>query len=94
MLTSGVDFSKRTSVYSVWDATGHRLQRCKLDNGPQAMCAFFQALPAAPMQLAMTATRNWGLYDETVKGYAAHFYLAHSGEDAGDHPVGDQERPA
>ena len=77
MLTIGVDFSKRTSVYSVWDATGHRLQRCKLDNEPQVMRQFFQSLPAEPIQLAMEATRNWGLYYETVRGYVDHFYLAH-----------------
>jgi len=77
MLTIGVDFSKRTSVYSVWDATGHRLQRCKLDNEPQVMRQFFQALPAEPIQLAMEATRNWGLYYETVRGSVDHFYLAH-----------------
>src|SRR3989338_5459680 len=62
MLTIGVDFSKRTSVYSVWDASGKRLQRCKLDNEPGVMRQFFQGLPAEPIQLAMEATRNWGLY--------------------------------
>jgi transposase len=77
MLTIGVDFSKRTSVYSVWDASGQRIQRCKLDNEPQVMRQFFERLPAEPVQLAMEATRNWGLYYETVKGYVARFYLAH-----------------
>jgi len=78
MLTIGVDFSKRTSVYSVWDATGHRLLRCKLDNEPGVMRQFFESLPAQePLQLAMEATRNWGLYYETVRGYVDHFYLAH-----------------
>ena len=78
MLTIGVDFSKRSSVYSVLDATGRRLIRCKLDNEPQVMRQFFASLPPAePVQLAMEATRNWGLYYETVKGYVDRFYLAH-----------------
>ena len=77
MLTIGVDVSKRTSVYSVLDATGQRLKRCKLDNEPGVMRQFFEGLPAEPIQLAMEATRNWGLYYETIRGYVDHFYLAH-----------------
>ena len=77
MLTIGVDFSKRTSVYSVLDSLGHRIKRCKVENDPVLMSEFFKNLPEEPLVLAMEATRNWGLYYETVKDNVNHFLLAH-----------------
>ena len=41
------------------------------------MREFFETLSKEPHQLAMEATRNWGLYYETVKGYVEHFHLGH-----------------
>jgi len=77
MITIGVDFSKRTSVYSVLDGNGQRIKRFKMENNPVLMKEFFEALGDEPKELTMEATRNWGLYYETVKGHVDHFYLGH-----------------
>jgi transposase len=78
MITIGVDFSKRTSVYSVLDSQGQRIKRIKLENDPNLMEQFFKTLPEnEPRELTLEATRNWGLYYETVKGYVEHFHLGH-----------------
>lgn len=78
MITIGVDFSKRTSSYHVLDDKGKKLMRCKLENSPEAIEGFFQRLPSdEPKQLAMEATRNWGLYYETVKNHVDSFKLGH-----------------
>ena len=77
MLTIGVDFSKRTSVYSVLDSFGYRIKRCKVENDPVLMREFFKSLPEELIVLTMETTRNWGLYYETVKEQVDHFYLAH-----------------
>ena len=78
MLTIGVDFSKRFSVYSVLDENGSRIKRAKVINDPKLIHDFFvHILPKGPKELAMEATRNWGLYYETVNPYVEHFYLGH-----------------
>ena len=77
MITIGVDFSKRTSSYHVLDEKGERLKRCKVENTPQAIEQFFGDLPNEPKQLTMEASRNWGLYYETVKPHVDIFHLGH-----------------
>lgn len=77
MITIGVDFSKRTSSYHVLNEKGQRLKRCKVENDPRKIKEFFEELPQGPKQLAMEATRNWGLYFETVKPYIDDFHLGH-----------------
>lgn len=77
MITIGVDFSKRTSCYHVLDEKGQRLKRCKVENDPHKIREFFKELPMGQIQLAMEATRNWGLYFETVKPYIDDFHLGH-----------------
>jgi transposase len=77
MITIGVDFSKRSSVYSVWDAEGSRVKRLKIENNPILMEEFFKTLGDEPKELTMEATGNWGLYYETIKAHVNHFYLGH-----------------
>lgn len=77
MITIGVDFSKRTSSYHVLDEKGKFIKKCKLENNPEVIERFFEELPDQPIQLAMEATRNWGLYFETVKPYVDDFHLGH-----------------
>ena len=77
MITIGVDFSKRSSVYSVLDSEGKRVKRFKMENNPLLMKEFFEDLSDEPKELTMEATGNWGLYYETVKGYVDHFHLGH-----------------
>ena len=77
MITIGVDFSKRASVYSVLNEKGERIKRCKVENRPELMAQFFQDLPEGPRQLAMEAGWNWGLYYEAVKDSVDVFHLAH-----------------
>jgi transposase len=77
MITIGVDFHKRTSTYHVLDPDGQKLKRCKFENKPELMARFFHELPEGPKQLAMEATRSWGLFYETVKPYVDQFHLGH-----------------
>jgi transposase len=77
MITIGVDFSKRNSHYCVLDEKGQRMKRCKLENSREAIQEFFEELPDEPKQLAMEATRNWGLYHDTVRPYVDIFHLGH-----------------
>jgi len=76
MITIGVDFSKRNSNYQVRDNNGNTIKRCKLKNEPEGIVKFLDALPY-PKRLAMEATRNWGLYYETVKEHVDEFLLGH-----------------
>ena len=76
MITIGVDFSKRSSNYQIRDRNGQAIKRCKLINEPQRIAAFLDQLPG-PKRLAMEATRNWGLYYETVKDHVDEFLLGH-----------------
>ena len=77
MITIGVDFSKRTSHYHILDENGQTLRRYKVPNDPELIKRFFDALPEGPRQLTMEATRNWGLYHDTVNSYVDRFYLGH-----------------
>lgn len=76
MITIGVDFHKRTSTYHVLDPNGQKMKHCKLENRPELMKAFLEALPG-PKLIAIEATRNWGLFYETVKPYCDQFLLGH-----------------
>lgn len=76
MITIGTDFHKRTSTYQVRDENGKSLQRCKLENRPDLITKFLEGIPG-PKRLAMEATRNWGLFYETVKPYVDEFLLGH-----------------
>lgn len=78
MITIGVDFSKRNSHYCVLDEKGQRIMRCKLENSREAIQEFFEELPDEPRQLAMEATRNWGLYHDAVRPYVDTFHLGHA----------------
>ena len=78
MITIGVDFSKRTSHYCVLDSQGQPMKSCKIENRPELIKGFFEGLPSdEPRQLAMEATRSWGLYYETAKHYVDVFHLGH-----------------
>ena len=77
MITIGVDFSKRTSQYHVLDEKGNNIKRLKMNNDPVLIGQFFHDLPNEPKQLAMEATRNWGLYHDTVVPYVDIFHLGH-----------------
>ena len=76
MITIGTDFHKRTSTYNVRDENGKQLQRKKLENRPELITEFLEQFPG-PKRLAMEATRNWGLFYETVKPHVNEFLLGH-----------------
>lgn len=76
MITIGTDFHKRTSTYNVRDENGKQLKRCKLENDPKLIIEFLEQFPG-PKRLAMEATRNWGLFYETVKPHVDEFLLGH-----------------
>lgn len=76
MITIGTDFHKRTSTYQVRDENGKQLKRSKLENRPELIVEFLQQFPG-PKRLAMEATRNWGLFYETVKPHVDEFLLGH-----------------
>ncbi|MBF0494560.1 MAG: transposase, partial [Candidatus Omnitrophica bacterium] len=76
MITIGVDFHKRTSSYRVLDEKGKPVKRCKLDNDPEIIRTFISSIPGEK-QLAMEATRSWGLYHDCVNDLVDHFYLGH-----------------
>lgn len=76
MITIGVDFHKKTSSYKLLDENGNSLKRCKFNNDPEIIREFLSSIPGSK-QLAMEATRSWGLYYECVKDLVDHFYLGH-----------------
>lgn len=76
MVTIGVDFHKRTSSYYVMDENGQKITNCKLENNRDTIRGFIGNLPG-PKQLAMEATRNWGLYHDCVEDLVDAFYLGH-----------------
>lgn len=76
MITIGTDFHKRTSNYNVRDENGKQLRRCKLENDPKLIVEFLEQFPG-PKRLAMEATRNWGIFYETVKPHIDEFLLGH-----------------
>jgi len=75
MTTIGVDFSKRTSVFSVLDQQGNRIMRRKIVNDSKSIHEFLDSIPG-PKRLAMEASRNWGMMHEAVKG-RVDFTLGH-----------------
>lgn len=76
MITIGVDFHKRTSSYHVLNETGQKLKSAKLENTSENIRTFIQSVEG-PKQLAMEATRNWGLYYDTAHDLVDAFYLGH-----------------
>ena len=76
MITIGVDFHKKTSHYHVLDAAGQKLKSAKLENTHDNIRNFIQGLQG-PKQLAMEATRNWGLFYDTVDDIVDEFHLGH-----------------
>jgi transposase len=76
MITIGVDFHKRTSSYKVLDENGQYLKKCKLVNDRETIRTFVESIPG-PKQLAMEATRSWGLYYDSVQDLVDKFHLGH-----------------
>lgn len=76
MITIGVDFHKKTSSYKFLDEKGKDIKRYKLVNDPQYIRKLISSYPGEK-QLAMEATRSWGLFYECVKDHVDHFYLGH-----------------
>ncbi len=75
MITIGVDFSKRTSVFSVLDQQGNRIMRKKIVNDAKNIHDLLDSIPE-PKRLAMEASRNWGMMYEAVKD-RVDFTLGH-----------------
>lgn len=76
MITIGVDFHKRTSVYHILNEQGQKIKRCKLENNAENIQNFIQSIQG-PKQLAMEATMNWGLFYDTVQDLVDEFHLGH-----------------
>ena len=79
MLYTGIDYHKKYSVASTFDAAGARVKEARIDgNERAAFAAYFRSLPEASAVL-MEACWNWGwLYDElrAIRGVAS-VVLAH-----------------
>lgn len=79
MLYTGIDYHKKYSVASTFDAAGVRVKEARIDgNEPAAFAAYFRGLPEASA-VVMEACWNWGwLYDELheIQGVAS-VVLAH-----------------
>lgn len=76
MITIGVDFHKRNSSYHVLNEKGQYVKKCKLINNRETIRQFVASIPS-PKQLAMEATRSWGLYHDTVCDLVDEFHLGH-----------------
>lgn len=76
MVTVGVDYHKRTSTYAVLDDGGKCIKTCKLENTRDIIRSFISSIPGEK-QLAMEATRSWGLYHDSVKDLVDQFHLGH-----------------
>lgn len=76
MITIGVDFHKRTSSYQVLNENGESIKKQKLINDRIVIRQFIESIPG-PKQLAMEATRSWGLYHDTVRDLVDRFRLGH-----------------
>ena len=76
MITIGVDFHKRTSSYKVLDDKGQHVKKVKLVNDRETIRSFVESIPG-PKQLAMEATRSWGLYHDCVYDLVDQFHLGH-----------------
>jgi transposase len=76
MITIGVDFHKRTSTYKVLDENGLSIKQKKLINDRETIRQFVDSIQG-PKQLAMEATRSWGLYHDTVCDLVDRFRLGH-----------------
>lgn len=76
MITIGVDFHKKTSSYHVLNERGQSVKKCKLVNDRESIRQLVASIPG-PKQLAMEATRSWGLYHDTVCDLVDEFHLGH-----------------
>jgi transposase len=76
MITIGVDFHKRTSMYNVLSPQGEVIKRCRLENSRDTILEFFNSI-ADPKQVAVEATRSWGLFYDTVNEFVDQFHLGH-----------------
>jgi transposase len=76
MITIAVDLSKRTSQYSIFDSGGKRVARCKLENSTENILGLLKQYPG-PKTVAVEATRNWGLFHDTVADHVDRFLLGH-----------------
>ncbi len=76
MITIGVDFHKKTSSYKVLDDKGQHVKKVKLVNDRKTIRSFIESIPG-PKQLAMEATRSWGLYHDCVYDLVDQFHLGH-----------------
>ena len=76
MVTIGVDFARKSSVYCVLDDKGQKVRRVKMENDPVLMRRFLSEIPGSKT-LALEAGRSWGLFYETVKDTVDNFRLAH-----------------
>ena len=76
MITIGVDFHKRNSVYHVLNEQGEKIKRCKLENNRENIRNFVDSI-SGPKQLAMEATMNWGMFADTVEDLDIEFHLGH-----------------
>lgn len=76
MITIGVDFHKRTSSYCIMSINGQKIKQCKLENTSQNIRKLLESIEG-PKQLAMEATRNWGLFHDEVKDLIDVYQLGH-----------------
>jgi len=76
MITLAVDFSKHSSCFSILDSKGVRLHRCKVENRPELLLEVIQRFQG-PKKVVMEATRNWGLFYDTVAPHVDQFLLGH-----------------
>jgi transposase len=63
-------------MYNVLNAQGAVIKRCRLENSRENIRSFLNGYPG-PKQLAVEATRSWGLFYDTVNDLVDQFHLGH-----------------
>ncbi len=71
-----VDWHKRTSNFHVVDERGAKLNCYRITNSRQSLREYVAGIPG-PKRVAMEATRNWGLFYDTVHDLVDEFHLGH-----------------
>jgi len=72
----GVDYHKKYSIATMMDERGKILKQVRLNNDPQTLSRFAEALPSGS-KIALEATGSWYYFYELLENRCPDIYLAH-----------------
>jgi len=72
----GVDYHKKYSIATMMDERGKILKQVRLNNDPQTLSRFAEALPSGS-KIALEATGSWYYFYELLESRCPDIYLAH-----------------